>query len=456
MKIIVVGLGQIGQEIAKELINKDHEITVIDTNKELVDSFTNKYEALGIVGSGASKETQLKAKCNYADVVIALTPTDEINLLCCLTAKHLGSKYTIATVKSLEYQNNDEYLNSKLGIDLVINSERSTAEEITRIVGYPSSIKIEPFTESKINMAEITIREDSLLNNLTINDLKEKNKNKINIACVIRKEKIIIPNSNFKLEIGDIIYVLAPTVRMHKFLKKIKLINKPVKSVLMIGCGNIGKKLTNNLLNMNIKVKIIEFDLKKCQELSEEFPTVDVIYGDGLNSDLLIEEGIKNFDCCISLTGNDESNLVVSMFAWSCQVCKIITKISSISYTAMLHNVKIDSTVSPYYTILNSIVKYVRSIKECVNKDSSLKTLFRFANNKAEAIEFVISDECDYCGIPFSKLNIKSDSQIALIVRNRNVIIPNSTDCLEKDDKVIVISKSDMGLCNISDIFNIQ
>lgn len=452
MKIIVIGLGQLGQELVKELIQKNHDVTVIDLNKQLIDKFTNKYEVNAIVGSGASKEVQTKAKCELADVVIALTDTDEINLMSCLTAKHLGAKYTIAKVKNLEYRNNDEFLKEQFNIDLVINSEHTTANEITRIVGYPSNIKIERFWESKINMAEIILREDSLLVGETIQDIKTKYKDKINIGCIIRKEKVIIPNNeNLKLEIGDTIYVLANTVRMHKFLKKIKLIEKPVKSVLMVGCGNIGEKLISNLLKMNIKVKIIEFDLKKCQELSEKFEEANVVLGDEVNSDLLIEEGIKDYDCCISLTGNDESNLVISMFAWSCKTRKIITKIRSISYTSMLHNVEIDTTVSPYFIILSSIIKYIRSIKDCMN--NSIQTLYRFANNQVDAIEFVIDKDYEYCNKPLAELSLKEDVLIGFIVRGKEVIIPNNDTVFMKGDSVIIVAKADMGISQVGDVF---
>ena len=451
MKIIVIGLGQVGQEISKELIQKNHEVTVIDVNKELVDKFTNKYEAQGIVGSGVSKEIQTKAKASTTDVVIAVTDSDEINLMSCLTAKYLGANYTIAKVKNLEYQNNDEFLKDKFQIDLVINSEHSTADEITRIVGYPSKIKIERFFESKINMAEITLREESPLIGLTIQEIKDKHKEKVNIGAIVRKGKIIIPKNEEKLEIGDVIYVLANTVRLHKFLKKIKLIDKPVKSVLIVGSGNIGEKLISNLINMNIKVKVIEFNLKRCQELSEKFENATVVYGEEVNSELLTEEGINNYDCCISLTGNDESNLVISMFAWSCETRKIITKISSIAYTSMLHNVKIDTTVSPHSIIMSSVIKYIRSIKDCMN--NSIQTLYRFANNQADAIEFIIDDDYEYCNKPFAELKIKQDIKIGFVVRGKDTIIPNENTALMKDDKVIIMAKANMGIGQVGDIF---
>ena len=452
MKIIVIGLGQVGQELVKELIQKNHDVTVIDLNKELLNKFTNKYEVNAIVGSGASKEIQTKAKCELADIVIALTDTDEINLMSCLTAKHLGAKYTIAKVKNLEYKSNDEFLKEQFNIDLVINSEHTTADEITRIVGYPSNIKIERFWESKINMSEIILREDSLLIGETIQNIKAKYKDKINIGCIVRNDKIIIPNNeNIKLEVGDTVYVLANTVRMHKFLKKIKLIEKPVKSVLMVGCGNIGEKLIGNLLKMNIKVKIIEFDLKKCQELSEKFEEATVVFGEEVNSDLLIEEGIKDYDCCISLTGNDESNLVISMFAWSCKTRKIITKIRSISYTSMLHNVEIDTTVSPYFIILSSIIKYIRSIKDCIN--NSIQTLYRFANNQVDAIEFVIDKNYDYCNKPIAELKLKENVLIGFIVRGKDVVIPNGDTVFMQGDSVIIVAKADMGISEVGDVF---
>lgn len=451
MKIVVIGLGQIGQVTAKELIQKKHEVTVIDVKKELVDSFTDKYEAIGIVGSGASKSVQCMAKCENADVVIAVAESDEINLMSCLTAKFLGAKYTIAKVRSLEYKNDDEFLKDRFKIDLVINSELSTADEITKIVGYPSNIKMERFLESKINIAEITLREDNLLIGQSLSEVKAHFKNKINIGCVIRAGKVIIPKMDFKFETGDIIYVLANMVKLHKFLKKIKLIDKPVKSVLIVGCGNIGEKLVSNLLNMGIEVKIIEFDLKRCQELSNKFDDATVVYGEEVNSDLLIEEGIKDFDCCVSLTNSDESNLVISMFAWSCKTRKIITKISSISYTSMLHNVDIDTTVSPYAIILSSVVKYVRGLKYCMN--NSIRNLYRLANNQVDAIEFFIDKDYECCNKPLSELKLKPYVLIGVIVRGKDVIIPDEYTQIVKGDRAVIMAEADKGIGQIEDIF---
>lgn len=450
MKIVIIGLGQVGQELAKELVQKKHDVTVIDVEKEIVDSFTNKYDVVGIVGSGASREVQQKADCENSDMVIAVTNTDEINLMSCLTAKYLGTKYTVANVKNLEYKSDDEFLKEKFKIDLVINSEHSTADEITRLVSYPSNIRVEHFTGNKINMAEITLKEDSPMIGMSVSELEANYKNRIKIGCLIRNSKTLIPNRETKLEEKDIIYVLANPIYLHKFLKKNKLIKKTVKSVLIVGCGNIGEKLINNLLKMGIKVKIIEFDLKKCQELSEKYYNAEVVFGEEINSNLLIEEGIKNFDCCISLTRNDESNLVITMFAWSCNVGKIITKISSIAYTSMLHNVSIDTTVSPYSNILSSVIRYVRSIKN--RTSNSITGLYRFANNQVDAIEFVVDEDFYYCNKKIKLLKVKPNMIIAFIVRGKEEIVVNDDTELKKGDKVIVIAKASAEVGQLDDV----
>ena len=317
-------------------------------------------------------------------------------------------------------------------------------------MSYPSNIKVEHFLESKINMAEVTLREESTIIGASIQELEQKYKNNIRIGCIVRKDRVILPNKDVKFEKGDVIYVLANTIKLFKFLKKNKLIDRPVKSVLMVGSGNIGEKLINNLISMGIRVKVIEFDLKRCQYLSEKFEEVEVVFGEEMNSDLFLEEGIKDYDCCISLTKNDETNLVTSMFAWSCDTRKIITKVSSIAYTSMLHNVKIDTTVSPYSIILSSVIKYVRSIKDSISE--SIKELYRFANNQLDAIEFFIDKEYDYCNKRISELKVKTNAVIAYIVRNKEVIIPDGEQEFHKGDKVIVIAKAREGISQLEDI----
>ena len=272
MRIVIVGLGQTGQELAKEFIDAGHEIIVIDTEKELVENFTNNYDAIGIVGSGASKEVQIKAKANNADVLIALSPTDEVNLMSCITAKLLGTKYTIARVTAEEYVYDEAYLTKDLGIDLIINAEYEIATQITRIIGNTSNVKTRMFANGKVDVVELKIKEDSLFLGLKVNKIKEKLKEDIIIAAILRNDKLIIPRGDAEIKLDDELYVIAKNNEMYKLLKTLKLIEKPIKSVFVVGSGKIGKYLFKNLTQMKVKTKVVDNDKEKCIETVEQFP----------------------------------------------------------------------------------------------------------------------------------------------------------------------------------------
>lgn len=450
MRIVIVGLGQTGQEIAIELINAGHELIVIDVNKEIVDEFTNHHDAIGIVGSGASREIQLRAKVNIADVLIALSPNDEVNLMSCITAKKIGASYTIARVSREEYRSDEAYLINELGIDMIINAEYDTAKEITRIVGYPASVKTGAFANGRVDVAEIKVKEGNPLIDVKLTKLKEKFKKDIIIASIIRKGKLVIPRGDVTIQKDDELYVVSRSADIYHFLKSLNYIEKPIKSVFMVGCGNIGKYLLNNLYKMKIKIKVVEFDKERCIELAEEFPDITVVHGNGIDSDMLIEEGIKDYDCSISLTGEDETNLVVTLFAWSFKIRKLITKVVSVNYTKMLHNVSIDNTLSPHLVVLSSIHRFIRGLTD--KEGEEIKSLYRFANNMAEAVEFEVSEEFENRGKALKDIKLKKDIVIAFIIRERKVIIPNGLTTMEKDDRVIVIASASKNLNSITEI----
>lgn len=452
MRIVVVGLGQTGQELAKELIDGGHEITVIDTNKEIVEDFTNHIDAIGIVGSGASKEVQLKAKTNIADVLIALSPTDEVNLMSCISAKLLGAKYTIARISATEYIKDEEYLTKNLGIDLIINAEYETATQIARIVGYPSNVRADAFANGKVDVIELKIKEDSILAGVKITKVKEVLKENLIIAAIIRNEKLIIPRGNAEIKVDDEVYLIAKNSEMYKLLKSLKLIEKPIKSIFMVGCGKIGTYLLKIFEQMKMKVKVVEFDREKCIETSNQFPDITVIHGNGIDSDMLIEEGIKEYDCCIAVTGEDEINLVVTLFAWSYKVRKLITKVVSVSYTKMLHNVEINNTLSPHLIVLSSIHRFIRGITEKGKREENIKSLYRFADNEAEAIEFEINKNFIGIGNKLKEIKLKKDIVVAFVIRNNKVIIPNGETTFEENDRVIVIASAEKNIGNLMEI----
>ena len=456
MRLIIVGLGQTGTELAKELVLANHEVIVIDTDKNKIEEFTNEYDVIGVVGSGASREILMRAKANNADAIISLTSNDEVNLMSCITAKKIGSKYGVARVSTKEYKDDEKYLTENFGIDMIVNAEYDTANEITRIISYPTSVKAGIFSNGKVDMTEITIKEDSPLINVKLTELKEKFNVKVTVVSILRNGKLVIPRGEAVLQEGDEVCVVAKSSQIYKLLNKLNMIEKPVKNVLVVGCGSVGEQLLTNLEEMNVKVKLIEFDKERCMQIVEKFPDVKVTLGNGIDSDMLLEEGIKDFDCCVSITGADETNLVVTLFAWSCKVRKLITRITSLSYSRMLHNVEIDNTLSPHLIAINSVNRFIRGISNKKKQSESIKSLYRFANNLAEAVEFEVIDGFEYVGKSLKEICIKKDFVIAFITRNNKVIIPNGETTIEIKDKIMVITSSDKNIVNLSEIINIE
>lgn len=452
MRIVIVGIGQTGQELAKEFIDAGHEIIVIDTDKELVEEFTNNYDAIGVIGSGASKEIQLKAKANNADVLIALSPMDEVNLMSCITAKVLGTKYTIARVTAEEYVYDESYLTKDLGIDLIINAEYEIASQITRILSNTSNVKTRMFANGKVDVVELKIKEDSIFKGLKINKVREKIKEDIIIAAILRNEKLIIPRGDAEIKVDDELYIIAKNNEMYKLLKTLKLIEKPIKSVFVVGTGKIGKYLFKNLSTLKLKTKIVENNKERCLETSEQFPDFTVIHGNGADADLLVEEGIKDYDCCVAITGEDEVNLVVTLFAWSHKIRKLITKVVSVNYTKMLNNVDINNTLSPHFVVFSSIHRFIRGITERGAHEENIKSLYRFAKNTAEAIEFEVQKEFIGIGKKLKDINLKKDIVVAFVIRDNKVIIPNGTTTFEKGDRVIIISSAEKNLSKLDEI----
>ena len=299
-------------------------------------------------------------------------------------------------------------------------------------------------------MAEIKVRENSPLVDLKLTKLKETFKLDLTVASIVRNNKLIIPRGDVVIQKDDELYVVATSSDIYHFLKALNLIDKPVKSVFMVGCGKIGKYLLKNLSKMKLKVKVVEFDKKRCSELAEEFPDITIVHGNGIDSDMLIEEGIKEYDCSIALTGEDETNLVVTLFAWSFKIRKLITKVLSINYTKMLHNVEIDNTFSPHLIVLSSIHRFIRGVAD--KDERKIKSLHRFAANRAEAIEFIVGEEFEGNGKTLKEIKIKRDIVIAFIIRSGKIIIPNGLTTLEKEDRVIIITTAKKNLSDISDI----
>lgn len=444
MKVVIIGLGRTGTSMIKSILDENHDVTVIDKSHDAVETAMDKYNVRGFVGSGASRPVLLKAGVADADIVIAATETDEVNLMCSMMVRSLGTSYVVAVLRNPDFVGETGYIKTQFGISYIINPELDTAIEISNIIKLPLSIKAEAFFSNKVTITQLPIDDYLDIDGLSVNKFNELMGTNNLLICSIRRSKnAFVPNGSFVLKKGDIIDVIASRETLNEICERFGIIRKPVKSVMMVGCGTIGLYLAKMLCKMKLKVKIIEFDKKRCGELLEELPNAEIVYGDGLESGLLVEEGIKHYDACISLTGDDESNLVIAMFAWSCGVHPIITKILSPSYAEILKGVEIDYTVSPTLISMRKLLRYIRIMENQSSRlPGDIKALYKIIDGRAEAIEFYADQSFDLIGIPLAsdQFNINKNTIIAAIIRSNEVIIPHGTSTIEKDDRVIVVT----------------
>lgn len=438
MKVFVIGTGKIGRTIVEHCCNEGHVVVVIDTDSQAVEDIINKYDVMGIVGNGASYDIQKDAGVDKSSLVIAATSSDETNILSCLVAKKLGSKSTIARVRSYEYMNQLNIIKNDLGITMTINPEYEATSEIMKIIDFPEVIRVDSFAKGNVDLVELYLPEDSPLVNQSLISIYQKYQVKILVCAVQRNEKLYIPTGSFELKAKDKIYVTAKRSNLRKFLNKINLIENKIRSVMIIGGGKMSLYLGKALLKAKYQVKIIERDLKRCEELSQLLPSASIIYGDGSDQNVLVEEGINDTDAVVCLTGSDEENMIISMYAYKQKVHKVITKINRTSLVGLMESLSMVSVISPREIVASSIVSYVRSYNN--SRGSNVITLHKLVNNKVEALEFNAKEDKRILNIPLKDLKLKNKILIAGIIRDGEVIIPNGNDVIMLNDSVIVVT----------------
>ena len=434
MKIVIVGVGNVGRELVKQLSRENHDIVVVDTNVKLVEDVVNAYDVMGITGNGVSLDTMNETGIHNADLLVACTQYDEMNMLCCLVGKKLGAKETIARVKNREYS--ELFKSRELGITMLVNPDYESALEISRLLRYPSAVKIEPFAEGKVDIIEYKITQDSPLYNIALKDLSTVIKNKILICAVERDGEVYIPRGNFILNDGDIIFVTASKLGMHQFFRDMGKA-QTARKVMIIGGSRIASYLAQELAKVDVSVKIIEKSEEKCAFLTETLDKAKVVNGDGTDRDLLIEEGLLDCDALIVLTNQDEQNIIISMYASAMKV-KVITKIDNGSYYSLLENSGIDSVVATKATTANEIIKLARGLANSM--DSAVNKLYRIVDGKAEVLEFKVTQAFKGIAIPFSVIKLKKNTIIAGIIRKGKLITPSGSDALEVGDLVLIVT----------------
>lgn len=449
MKIIVVGCGKVGMTITAQLVKEKHDITLIDVNADVISDMTNRYDVMGVVGNGASLSVQMEADVDSTDLLIAVTDSDELNLLCCLIAKKAGNCSTIARVRNPVYSKEIGFIKDELGLSMTINPEFAAATEIARILRFPSAIKIEPFAKGRAELLKFQLSKESGLAGSNLIEISKKTKADVLICAVQRGEEVFIPNGRFVLEEGDLVFILATPRSAKVFFDRLGLDTHQVKDTMIVGGGTIGYYLAEQLIGMGIPVKIIDRDRKRCEELSELLPKATIINGDATDQEVLLEEGVKQCDSFVSLTGIDEGNIFLSLFAKGNSKGKVVTKIDRISYDNIIDSFDLGSLINPKSITAEYIIRYVRAMQNSIG--STVEALYRIIENKAEALEFIVNSGSPVVGQPLEKLSLKKNLLIGCINRKGKIMIPNGKTEIEAGDTVIVIT-TQTGLNDISEI----
>ena len=451
MKIVIVGAGKVGVALTRHLA-VENRVTVIDQNPHLVENIINIYDVMGVCGNGASYDVQKEADVEQADLLIATTSSDEINILTCLVAKKMGVQHTIARIRSPEYGRQLRFMRSELGLSMAINPEAATAREIARVLRFPTAMKLESFSKGRLELVEYRVAEHTALDGTRLSELYRNFKVRVLICAVARQGETIIPSGDFTLRAGDKIYLTAAPRDLEKFFRLLGVFRARASSVMIVGASKMCYYLASELLHMGMSVKIIDQNESRCAQISELLPRALVIVGDGTDGELLAEEGIDDTDAFVALTGIDEANILMAMCASRQKAgCKVVAKINRKSLLELVSTESlIDSVVSTGAVTTELILQYIRAMKNA--SASKVKTLHRIVDEKVEALEFSVTPDISFAGVPLRDLNLKRGLLLAGIVRqNGQIVIPSGNDVLHLHDDVIVVT-TDTQLEDLRDI----
>lgn len=449
LKIIIVGCGKVGANLVDQLSKEGHDITVIDKKAEKIQDITNIYDVMGLVGNGASYSTQMEAGIEETDLIIAVTDSDELNLLCCTVAKRVGKCAAIARVRTPDYSEETGYLREQLGLALIINPELEAAREVARILYLPTALEVNSFAHGQAELVKFKVPEGNLLNGLSLAYLGKNITNDILICAVERNGEVYMPNGDFVLQSGDVVSFVSERHIARDFLKQIGLATRQVKDTMIIGASKAAYYLAKELLNMGISVKIIEKEKENCESLSVKLPKAIIINGDGTDPDILKEEGIETVQSFIPLTGIDEENIMLTLYARQVSKAKVVTKINRVNYKQVINNLDLGSLVYPKYITSEAIIAYVRAKKNSMG--SNIETLYHMFDSRVEAIEFIVEENSKVSGVPIKDLKLKKDVLISFINHNGHIIIPTGNDEIEDGDTVMIVTKN-TGFTGIDDI----
>ena len=440
MRILVVGDGKVGHVLAEHLTREGHNVVIVDIDEEALQRSEDTLDVMCVRGNGANAKTLIDAGAQKADIIIAATASDETNMLCCLVAKRLGTQYAIARIRDPEYNESLNLLRHELDIDMAINPERATAQEISRLLRFPFANNIESFARGRVEMVEFRAQEHDAVVGRPLREIAAKVHGipQVLYAAVERDGSVIIPGGDFVIEPGDRVHVAADVVTITEYFRFLGKNSLRVKDVMILGGGRIGYYLAKMIAPMGVHVSLIEINEKKANRLSEALPDVNVIYGDGTDQELLEQEGLTQMDAFIALCDRDEENLMTGLFAARQGVPKVVVKNNRVAYADIISSMGLDSIVSPKSITCAHILRYVRA--RVNGGGTKIEKLYRLMDGKAEALEFVARPNDSYIGVPLRELHKRSNTLVAVIVRAGRVIVPFGNDHIEAGDNVVIIA----------------
>lgn len=449
MNIVVVGCGKIGTSLIANLVKEGHDVVAIDNDPEAIADIRDIYDVICLCGNGTDYDILTEAEIDKAVMFIAVTGSDELNMLSCIIAKKMGAQHTVARVRNPEYnEKNLGFIKQQIDLSLSLNPELLTAHELFNILRLPSAVNIETFSRN-FEMIELVVKQDSAINGMALIDMRKKYSCNFLVCVVQRGEKIYIPDGNFVLQSGDRIGLTAAPSQVQKLIGKLGLAKKQAKNVMILGASKTAFYLSKMLLDAGTDVKLIDLDKKRCEEVSAKLTGATVINGDGAEQELLLEEGITSCDAFVTLTGMDEENILISYYAMTNGVPKVITKVNRTELCYMADKLGLDTVISPKKTVCDVVSRYARALENSL--ESNIETLYKLMDGRVEAVEFLISPDFKYINIPIRELKFKENILIAGILRKRKAIIPTGDDFFAAGDSVVVIA-ADRQINNISDI----
>lgn len=453
LKIIIVGTGKVGSTLAGKLTDEGCNVTIVDKNREVVDKLAEMYDIMGVVGNGSSYGTLIEAGVESADLIIAVTDSDELNLLCCTLAGKVGNCTAVARVRDPDYSDELGYLRDKLGITIIINPELEAAKEISRILHFPLAISVNSFAKGAAELIKFKIPQGNILDGMKLMSFQRSSDFNVLVCIVERGDMVAIPNGSFELRAGDVISFIATPSDAFTFFKRINIETRDVNSAMIIGGGKTSYYLARILARSGMNVKIIEINPKRCEELSVLLPDdVVIVNGNGTDEALLSQEDLAHTGALIPLTGIDEENVLLSLYGMKVAPgIKAITKVNHINFSNVINELELGSVVYPRRMTAESIIKYVRAKKKSIGSD--IETLYNLSDDRVEAIEFNVHEELKHTGTPLKDLKLKKNLLIACIYRDGKAFIPGGNDTLISGDSVTIVT-THKGLSNIEEIFN--